>query len=88
MPLRDWLLLMGMGGIFIILGLISYIIGVGEERGYYLSLFKRPDVREFFTHDPPRPFLGALKIGGRVAMVVGAVMLIIGAVFWFRDRIM
>jgi hypothetical protein len=55
MPLSDKFILMGVGGIFVILGIILILWGRGEEKGYYSSLAGRPDAREFLEHWPQRP---------------------------------
>jgi hypothetical protein len=73
---------MGMGGLFIILGLVTFAWGKGEERRYYDSLSTRSDVREYLEHWPQRPEPGALKIGGWISLAVGLVMLAIGGAFW------
>ena len=80
MPLDDWFILMGMGGLFILLGLAAIIWGRSEEKSYYDSLSTRPDVREFLEHQPQRPQPAALKVGGWIAVAVGLVMLAIGGV--------
>ena len=84
MPQHAWLALMGMGGLFILLGLAAVIWGRGEEKGYYNSLSKRADTREFLEHWPQRLQLGSLKIGGRIAIAIGALMVIIGGTFWLQ----
>ncbi len=84
MPLHDWFILMGMGGLFILLGLGAIIWGRSEEKSYYDSLSARPDVREFLEHRPQLPQPVALKIGGWIAVAVGLLMLAIGGIslFW------
>ena len=72
---------MGMGGLFIILGIVSIGWGRREEKSYYDSLTSRSDAREFLNHWPERPEPGALKIGGWIIIAVGLLMLIIGGVF-------
>jgi len=81
-PGGDYLILMGMGGLFIFLGLVSVIWGRSEERRYYDSLSTRTDVREYLEHEPQRPEPGALKIGGWIAIAIGLVMVAIGGGFW------
>lgn len=81
-PGGDYLILMGMGGLFIFLGLVSVIWGKSEERRYYDSLSTRTDVREFLEHEPERPEPGALKIGGWIAIAVGLLMVAMGGAFW------
>ena len=80
MPLQDWLILMGMGGLFILLGLAAIIRGRSEEKSYYDSLSTRPDVREFLEHRPQRSQPAALKIGGWIAVAVGLLMLAMGGI--------
>lgn len=80
---RDFFILMGVGGLFIILGLAAVIWGRSEEKGYFNSLSTRAgDLREFLAHWPQRPQPGALKIGGWIAIAIGVVMLITGGALW------
>jgi hypothetical protein len=79
---RDCFMLMGVGGVFIIIGLATIIWGKREEKGYYNALSKRPgDTREFMERWPPRQQPGALKAGGWIAIGIGVVMFITGGVF-------
>ena len=82
MPQHACIVLMGMGGLFILLGLGAIIWGKSEEKGYYTSLSDRSDIREFLEHWPQRPQLGALGIGGLIALVIGVLMLVAGGIFW------
>ena len=82
MPYQDYTILMGMGGLFIILGLVTFAWGKREERSYYDSLSTRSDVREYLEHWPKRPEPGALKIGGWISLAIGLVMLAMGGAFW------
>lgn len=82
MPQDDWFVLMGMGGLFILLGLAAIVWGKREEKGYYNSMSHHSDIREFLEHWPPRPQLGALKIGGRIALAIGVLLLVMGGAFW------
>ena len=77
----DWLIIIGMGGLFILLGIIAFIQGRREEKSYYDAIATRTDVREFLNHQPERPEPGALKIGGRVAIAIGLLMVIMGGAF-------
>ena len=77
----DWFIIMGMGGVFILLGIIAFFRGKREEKSYYNSIASRHDVREFLEHEPERPEPGALKIGGWIAMAIGLLMLIMGGAF-------
>ncbi len=85
MPQHDLLVLMGMGGIFILLGLAAIMWGRKEEKSYYNSLSTRSvrtDTREFLEHWPHRPQFESLKIGGRIAIVIGVLMIVVGGAFW------
>ena len=82
MPHGDCFILMGVGGGFIILGLVGILWGRHEERSYFESLTARPDLREFMAHWPERPQPGALKIGGWIAIAIGLLMLVVGVIFW------
>ena len=81
MPHGDWFILIGMGVLFILLGLVAFIRGKREEKNYYNAIATRSDVREFFEHKPERPEPGALKIGGWIAMAVGLLMVVMGGAF-------
>jgi len=82
----DWFILMGIGGGFIILGLVGMFWGRHEEKTYFEALAERRDVREFVSHWPERPQPGALRTGGWIAIILGALMLVIGLIVWFVTR--
>ena len=75
MPHQDWVILMGLGGLFILLGLGAIIWGRREEKSYYDAISTRSDVREYVEHWPERPEPGALKVGGWIAITIGVLML-------------
>lgn len=83
MPMEEHFILMAMGGFFILLGLIGIIWGKREGESYYDSLSVRRDVREYLERSPERPQPGALKIGGRIAIILGLLMLAGGGALWF-----
>ena len=83
MPHEDWFILMVVGGLFILLGLSALFWGRVEEKHYFSSLSTRSDVREYLEHWPQRPEPGALKMGGWIAIAVGAVVLAVGVAFLF-----
>ncbi|MFC2025482.1 hypothetical protein ACFLTG_03650 [Chloroflexota bacterium] len=78
MPQQDWLTLMGLGGLFILLGIAAIIWGRSEEKSYYDSLSTRFDEREFLEHWPRRPQFEALKIGGWLILSIAVLMIIAG----------
>ena len=81
MPHGDWFILMGMGVLFVLLGLAAFIWGKREEKSYYNSISTHPDMREFLEHKPERPEPGALIIGGWIAMAIGLLMIALGGAF-------
>jgi hypothetical protein len=78
MPQQDLFVLMGMGGLFILLGIVAIIWGRNEEKSYYNSLSTRTDVREFLEHQPQHPQFEATKTGGWIALAIGVLMVITG----------
>lgn len=82
MPQAEFLVLMGVGGGFIILGLIGIFWGRREDRSYFDSLSGRSDLREFVEHWPVRSQSGALKLGGWLAMAIGLILLVAGIILW------
>ncbi len=83
MPHSDCFIMMGIGGFFILLGVILIFWGKIEKGAYYDSLASRTDAREFLEHWPERPRVGSLKIGGWVALAVGLALVAAGGAFWF-----
>ena len=83
MPQGDWVIILGVGGLFLLIGIAAYIWGRSEEKSYYDSMpARRFDVREFLEHSPFRPEPEALKIGGRIAVAIGLLMLLAGGALW------
>jgi hypothetical protein len=83
MLIRDCLILIGAGGLFLLIGILTYAWGKREEESYYGEIAKRPgDTREFMERWPPRLQPGALKIGGAIAIGLGAVLLITGGILF------
>ncbi len=82
MPQTDLVIPMVMGGLFILLGLGVVFWDRREQKSYYDAISTRGDVREYMEQSPQRPELGALKIGGVIAIIVGLVLLIMGGAFW------
>jgi hypothetical protein len=82
MPQTDLWILIGLGGLFILLGVGAFFWGRGEEKSYYKAISTRTDIREYMEHTPERPEPGGLKVGGLIAIFVGLVMLIMGGAFW------
>ena len=81
MSLASYQIILVMGGCFLLLGIIFILWNKREKNRYYNSiLLTRRDVKESLTHEPERPWLHAWQIGGRISLVVGIVLLIIGGI--------
>jgi hypothetical protein len=79
---RDLFILMGLGGLFVVFGIVLLVWGRREEKGYFNAISARPDVREYLEHEPERPEPGGLKVGGWIAIAVGLLLTLIGGAFW------
>ena len=76
----DWYILLIVGGVFIVLGIGAIIWGIREENKIFEELSKKPDLREFSLKHIETPQPGALKTGGRIAIILGVLMEIIGII--------
>jgi len=81
MSSHDLIIMAIIGGVFILLGITGILWGRKEEGAYYGTVSERIDVREFIDRNPLRPEPGALKIGGRICITVGIVLLLIAGAF-------
>ena len=76
------IILVIVGGVFLVLGLATMFWGKREEQSYFETLSTRTtDLREFTEHWPSRPQPGALKIGGWIAIAIGLLIIIVGIAF-------
>ncbi len=78
----DGWIVIGLGVLFVALGIGTFIWGQKELVAYYEAITQRIDVREFVERSPLRPEPEALKIGGIIAGVVGVVM-VLGGIFLY-----
>ncbi len=76
----DWIVI-GIGGLFVLLGILVFIWGCREMDAYYTAMSQRRDVREFIERSPLRPEPQALKIGGVIAVAVGIVLVVMGIIW-------
>ena len=86
MPQSDWFVLIGVGGGFMVLGLLGILWGRYEEKKYFEVMARQRDVREFVSHWPERPQPGALKTGGWIAIGLGFLLLLTGIIAWLVTR--
>lgn len=82
MPEGDWLILMGMGSLFILLGLGGIMRARSVEKSSRDALSSRLDMREYLEQTPESSAPGAWRTGGWIAIVVGLFMLAYGGVLW------
>ncbi len=82
MPQGTELMLLAVGAGFAVLGVLGILWGRHEEGSYFNELADRHDLREFMSHWPERPWTGALKTGGWIAVALGIVLFIVGLVLW------
>ncbi len=82
MPQGDWYILLIVGGVFVILGILTIIWGMREEKKIFDALSQKPDLREFTLKHIESPQPGALKIGGWIAVGLGVILLVVGIIFW------
>ena len=77
MSWSDLVIISIIGGVFVVLGIVGIIWGKKEEGSWYSSVSERIDVREFLDRQPGRPEPNALKIGGRICLAVGIIILLV-----------
>ena len=79
----ETIILMGVGGGFILLGIIAILWGRYEEKRLFDALAEKRDLREFSLNHVDSPQPGALRIGGWIAIALGALLLLVGIIFRF-----
>ena len=81
--MSDYQVILGLGGFFVLLGIIFILWNKREKKRYYNHiLLTQRDIKETITREHERFWLLAWQIGGRVSLIVGIVLLIIGGVLW------
>lgn len=83
MSSAETIILMAVGGGFILLGIISILWGRYEEKRLFEALSEKRDLREFSLKHVETPQPGALRIGGWIAIAVGALLLLVGIILRF-----
>jgi hypothetical protein len=83
MSVATYQIILGMGGFFVLLGIIFILWNMREKKRYYNSiLLTRRDIEESLTHEPERSWLHAWQIGGRISLIIGIMLLIAGGILW------
>jgi hypothetical protein len=75
-------IILGMGGFFVLLGIIFILGNRREKSKYYNSVLRQKDIKETITHEHERFWLQAWMIGGRMSIAVGIALLIVGGILW------
>ena len=84
MSLANYQIILGMGGFFVLLGIVFILWNRREKNKYYNSiLLTRRDIQETITREHERFWLHAWRIGGWISIIVGIVLLIIGGILWY-----
>ncbi len=68
-----------------LLGGVSFLLARSEERHLTEVLSQRFDLREFVTGWPMRIGPDAIRIGGRIFIILGMVVFFMGIIFLFID---
>jgi hypothetical protein len=79
----SYLILLGMGGFFALLGIIFILGNRREKRKYYNGVLREKDIKEVITHEHERFWLQAWTAGGRVSLTLGIALLIAGGILWY-----
>jgi nitrogen fixation-related uncharacterized protein len=82
MEYRDLYIMIIIGVVFLVLGILGFFWGRKEEISWYGTVSKRVDVREFVDHSPGRPEPNALRVGGKICIAIGIVLLLISLGFY------
>jgi hypothetical protein len=81
--MANYQIFLALGGFFLILGIIFILWNRREKNKYYNHiLLTQRDIKETITREHERFWLLAWQIGGRVSIIVGIVLLIIGGILW------
>jgi hypothetical protein len=82
---HDLYIMLIIGGIFIVLGILGFIWSKVEESSWFNTITERIDVREFLDRSQES---NALRIGGRICIAVGIVLLLVttGFFIWGMPR--
>jgi hypothetical protein len=81
MSLATYQIILVLGGCFLLLGSIFILWNRREKNKYYNNiLLTRRDIKETITREHERFWLQAWQIGGRISLIVGIVLLIIGGI--------
>ncbi len=75
LPYPHLLIMIVLGGTFLVVGLGIFLGARRGERRYYDGLTSRTDMREFVDRSEDRPGYRSLRLGGLISIIIGAVVL-------------
>jgi hypothetical protein len=78
----DGWIVIGLGALFLLLGVAVFFWGRREKNEYYEAITRRNDMREFLERSPLRPEPEALTIGGIITFVLGIVLIVLGIILF------
>jgi len=76
----DSYIVMGIGGLFVLLGLIIMLWAKHKQKDYGDVLSRREELRSFLGYWPDLILPSELRVGGWVSVVVGVALIILGIV--------
>ncbi len=76
----DLYIVIGLGGLFLLIGLGAILWGRSEKENYYKAISSRHDLREYMQQTPEVPEPVGLKTGGFLFIIVGLFLLIMGGI--------
>lgn len=82
MPPLQWFIVLGIGVAFILGGIILILVGRKNEANYFNDLANNADARKYIERRSLTTFI-SLKVGGKISLIVGIVLLSVEAVLWY-----
>jgi len=76
----DSYIVMGIGGLFVLLGVIIMLWAKHKQKDYGDVLSRREELRSFLGYWPDLILPSELRVGGWVSVVVGVALIILGIV--------
>jgi len=80
-PQLNYYIPMGIGGLFVIVGLAMVLWGRRGGKKYYESISSKTDVREFLEQWPRHLGYDSIKLGGWISIVIGVILLALAGIF-------
>lgn len=81
MLLAEHFIIIGIGGLFLIGGVLLVVLSTIKKRQYEEGFSSKVDVGDFLE-EVGRPVYESLGAGGWISIAIGILLLAIGSVFW------